>query len=169
MRLNFEVRPPPAPTAATALMLFDAQWNAARGVCGLLVHVELDRDSFREQRAAYSFFGADLRNAPGINNPANVEAQEDSSPRHQGYVQSVVTLGPRLELQQTFRAVSGLPGQEVPRYQALDLTGVVQLVRTVELAAGVHNLLDINHPEFGGTPGGVGIRRSVYVRLVWRP
>jgi iron complex outermembrane receptor protein len=119
-------------------------------------------------RGAYSFLALDLRNMPGFNNPANVQTQEDSSPRHQVYVQSVLSVARRLEFQQTFRAVSALSGQQVPAYQALDLTGIGQLARNIELSAGVHNLLDANHPEFGGTPGGVGIRRSFYVRLTWR-
>jgi iron complex outermembrane receptor protein len=121
-----------------------------------------------ELRGAYSLLVLDLRNVPGISNPANVQAQEDSSPRHQGYVQSIVSLTPRVALQQTLRAVGPLPGQQVPAYEALDLTGVMQLSPRLELSAGVHNLLDADHPEFGGTPGQVGVRRSLYVRLRWR-
>jgi iron complex outermembrane recepter protein len=119
-------------------------------------------------RGAYSYLSADLQNVPGINNPANVQAQEESMPRHQGYFQSIVSLAAGVELQQTLRAVSALPGQQIPAYNALDLTGIAQLARRLELSAGVQNLLDVNHPEFGGTPGLVGVRRSVYVRLTWR-
>jgi iron complex outermembrane receptor protein len=120
-------------------------------------------------RAAYSFLSPDLRNVSGISNPASVAVLEGSSPRHQGYVQSVVSIAPRVELQQTFRSVSALPGQLVPAYEALDLTGQMQISRNVEISAGVHNLLDVNHIEFGGDPVRSGMRRSVYVRLAWRP
>ena len=39
----------------------------------------------------------------------------------------------------------------------------------VELSVVGQNLVDANHPEFGGTPGLVGVPRSVYAKVIWLP
>jgi iron complex outermembrane recepter protein len=124
-----------------------------------------------ELKGAYSFLDLELENKRGFTDPANVAnalSRSNSSPRHQGFLQSTFRLPNRVQLTQTFRAVSELRGQKVPAYQTADLVGTWGVMQNLELSIVGQNLLDANHPEFGGTPGLVGIPRSVYAKVVWR-
>lgn len=165
---NLTVFPEPEPVPHTVLQFQYA--NAVEGSSsGVEISPSVTVTQWWSVRGAYSLLDLELANVPGINNPANVAAQEASSPRHQAFVQSIVAPAPSLELQQTLRAVSALTGQNAPAYQALDLSALWRIARALELAVAAHNVTDANHSEFGGTPGGVGIRRTVYAKVTWRP
>ena len=61
-----------------------------------------------------------------------------------------------------------LEGQQVPALTTLDVAAIWPVAGSIELSAGGHNLLDPHHPEFGGTPGLVGMRPSAFVKVTWR-
>lgn len=125
-----------------------------------------------EVKGAYSFLDLTLENKPGFNDPANVgnaRSRSESSPRHQGFLQSTLHVPGRIQLTQTFRAVGALKGQNVPAYQTLDLLGAWSISDDLTLSLAGQNLLDADHPEFGGTPGLIGIPRSLYATITWRP
>jgi iron complex outermembrane recepter protein len=151
------------------------QYQFVNGVEGQSRGIELSPSwiptGWLELKGAYSFLELTLENKPGFTDPtniANAQSRANSSPRHQGFIQSTVRLPRRVQLTQTFRAVGALTGQKVPAYQTLDLVGSWDVSQGFEVSLAGQNLLDANHPEFGGTPGLVGIPRSVYAKLVWR-
>lgn len=166
-RLFAESTPPPARTVIQYQFT-----NAVRGDSwGVEVTPTWIPTGWLELRSAYSFLDLNLENIPGFTDPANIgnaQSRSNSSPRHQGFLQSTISLPRRIQLTQTFRAVSALSGQNVPAYQTLDLLGMWGISQNVEVSLVGQNLFDANHPEFGGTPGLVGVPRSVYAKVVWR-
>jgi len=126
--------------------------------------------SWWELKASYSYLNLDLENKSGSNDPTSVPGYEGSTPRNQVMVHSFVNLPKKLELDETYRYVSALPAQLVRSYQTADLRFGWHFTRQMELSIIGRNLLQPYHAEFGGDPGGlVGIKRSVYAKIVWRP
>jgi iron complex outermembrane recepter protein len=122
-----------------------------------------------ELRASYSYLDMELENNPGSNDPTTVAADEGSSPRHQVAIQSLVNLSKKLEFDQTYRYVSALPAQTVASYQTMDTRFGWHITPELELSVGGQNLLQPHYAQYGGDPGGlVQIKRSAYLKLVWR-
>ena len=125
--------------------------------------------SWWELRASYAYLNMDLKTKPSSNDPSSVPGYEGSSPRHEVVVQSFLNLPRKLEFGQTFRYVSALRAQSVKGYETADVRFGWHLSPELELSVGGQNLLQPHHAAFGGDPGGpVGIKRSVYAKLVWR-
>ncbi len=123
-----------------------------------------------ELKASYSYLDMDLQLKTGSNDPTTIANNEGSSPHHQVVLQSFLNLPKKLEFDQTYRYVSSLPIQTVAAYSTMDARFGWHLTRQLELSVVGHNLLQPHHPEFGGDPGGlVGIKRSVYAKVVWHP
>jgi iron complex outermembrane receptor protein len=111
----------------------------------------------------------DMEDGPGSNDPTSVAGYEGSSPRHQATVQSFLNLPKKLEFEQTYRYVSALPAQMVKSYSTADARLGWLFIRQTELSVVGQNLMQPQHTEFGGDPGGlVGIKRSVYAQITWR-
>jgi iron complex outermembrane recepter protein len=123
-----------------------------------------------ELRPSYSHLEMRMENQPWSNDPTSVAGYNGSSPRHQVAVQSLFTLPKKLEFDQTYRYVAALPAQNVTSYSTADTRLSWHFAAQMEGSVVGRNLLQPHHPEFGGDPGGlVGIARSAYAQITWRP
>jgi iron complex outermembrane receptor protein len=111
----------------------------------------------------------DLEAKPDNVRPVTLPTLEGSTPRHQLSVQSLLTVGPRLQIDPAYRYVSARAALGIPAYHTADLRVGVQLRPGMELTIVGQNLFDPRHPEWARDPGPtVEIRRSAYVRLTLR-
>jgi iron complex outermembrane recepter protein len=80
--------------------------------------------SWWQLKGSYSYMRLDLRTKPGTGTdalqPLNILTTEGSSPHHQVVIQSLLNLPKKLELDQTYRYVSGLPAQLIAGYGTAD-------------------------------------------------
>jgi iron complex outermembrane receptor protein len=122
-----------------------------------------------ELRPSYSHLEVELENKSWSNDPTSVAGYEGSSPRHQVAIQSFFNLPKKLEFGQTYRYVSALQAQTIKSYSTADARVGWPFIRQMEWSLVGQNLLQPQHAEFGGDPGGlVGIKRSVYAQITWR-
>lgn len=120
-------------------------------------------------RGSYSYLHMDLSTRTGSLDPSTVSSTEGSSPHHQGMIQSSLDLPRKLELDQTLRYVSDLPAQQVRAYTTADVRFSWHATRSLDLSVVGQNLLQPQHAEFAGDPGGlVGIKRTVYAKITWQ-
>ena len=126
--------------------------------------------SWLRTRGAYALFSIDTKTRPGhTEDPLNLQAYQDSVPRHQGSVQASLTLPGRVEVDYAQRAVSQIVFHGVPRYVTGDARVGWQVVNGVTLAVAAQNLWAPNHVEFPRNDfEPIGIRRSVHVSVTWR-
>jgi len=144
--------------------------NGIRGTTkGFEVAPDWKPTGWWELRPSYSHLEMLMEDGPGSNDPTSVAGYEGSSPRHQGTMQSFLTLPKKLEFEQTYRYVSALSAQAVKSYSTADARLGWLFIRKMEFSVVGQNLLQPSHAEFGGDPGGlVGIKRSVYGQITWR-
>ena len=84
-------------------------------------------------------------------------------------IQSSLDLPKGLEFDQTLRYVSNLPAQQVRAYATADVRFSWHATRSLDLSVVGENLLQPQHAEFGGDPGGlVGIKRTAYAKITWQ-
>jgi iron complex outermembrane receptor protein len=144
----------------------------ANGVMGSSDGVEISPD-WQPTRAwqlkgSYSYLYINLENKPGNSDTSAVASYEGSSPRHQAFVRSTLTLPRDWQLDQTLRYVSALPAQQVGAYVTLDLRVSWPVAKHLTLSVAGQNLTDDHHDEFGHSPPpAVGLRRSVYATVTW--
>ncbi|MQA28515.1 MAG: TonB-dependent receptor plug domain-containing protein [Luteitalea sp.] len=145
--------------------------NAIRGtIDGFEMSPDWRPASWLRLKGAYAFLTIDMENRPGyLADDPNILLYEESSPRHQGFVQASLTLPGRLELDHIYRFVGRLPSHDIPGYVTADARLGWQLSNQVTVAIAGHNLLQPHHVEFfRDDVAPVGIRRSVYATLTWR-
>jgi iron complex outermembrane recepter protein len=120
-------------------------------------------------RGSYSYLYIDLSTRTGSQDATTVSSTEGSSPHHQVMIQSSLDLPKRLEFDQTLRYVSDLPAQQVRAYTTADVRFSWHATRSLDLSVVGQNLLQPQHAEFGGDPGGlVGIKRTAYAKITWQ-
>jgi iron complex outermembrane receptor protein len=120
-------------------------------------------------RGSYSYLYIELTTKTGSQGPSTVTSTEGSSPHHQVMIQSSLDLPKRLEFDQTLRYVSNLPAQQVRAYATADVRFSWHATRSLDLSVVGENLLQPQHAEFGGDPGGlVGIKRTAYAKITWQ-
>lgn len=110
----------------------------------------------------YSFLQLQIHPGPRAlpNNPtAAGEDTEGSSPHSQFFLMSSHDLRDDVEFDAIGRYVDELPFQDVPAYVALDLRLAWRPTCCSEISVVGQNLLDAEHPEFGGNNQ---IQRGVY-------
>jgi iron complex outermembrane receptor protein len=94
-----------------------------------------------------------------------------SAPRNQAQIHSYLDLTRDLQLNVGLSYVGRVPEFGVPAYVSTDLSLVWRPKDSLEFRAGVTNLFDNHHPEFG-TSGGQEVAaetpRSVYVQVIYR-
>jgi iron complex outermembrane receptor protein len=145
----------------------------ANGIEGHTIGAEMAPDwkinSHWQLRGSYSYLHMSLRDAPGYTDVGSLLASYlGSSPHHTATIQSLVNLPKRLELDTTWRYVSALPAQKVSPYETVDMRWGWHVGEHAEFSVVGQNLFQPFHPEFGGDPGPlVGIKRGVYVKIVW--
>jgi len=158
---------PPAPTHVVVPFFF------GNGLSGNTAGFEIAPDwtptSRWRLRGSYSYLYIDLSTRAGSQDTTTVTSTEGSSPHHQVTIQSSLDLPKRLEFDQTLRYVSDLPAQQVRAYTTADVRFSWHATRSLDLSVVGQNLLQPQHAEFGGDPGGlVDIRRTVYAKITWQ-
>ena len=120
-------------------------------------------------KSSYSYLHIDLSNEAGSLDVSSARSIEGSSPQHQGSVQFFLNLPGRLEFDQTVRYVSALPAKQVRAYTTADVRFNWHATQSLDFSIIGQNLLQPQHAEFAGNPGGpVGIRRSAYLKVTWQ-
>jgi iron complex outermembrane receptor protein len=92
--------------------------------------------------------------------------REGNDPQHQFSFQSIMDLPAHFQFDVTGRYVDTLPSPNVPSYFTFDVRVAWQF-KNLELSIVGQNLLDNQHPEFGGVTGRREIERSVYGKISW--
>jgi len=164
---SFFLEPLPLPVHAVLPLLTS---NGIRGTTkGFEVAPDWKPTSWWELRPSYSHLEMLMEDGPGSNDPTSVAGYEGSSPRHQATIQSFLNLPKKLEFEQTYRYVSALRAQTVKSYSTADARVGWLFIRQMDLSVVGQNLMQPQHDEFGGDPGGlVGIKRSVYAQITWK-
>jgi iron complex outermembrane receptor protein len=145
--------------------------NAIRGTTdGFEISPDWRPAGWLQLKGAYSFLTVDMENRPGYADDSSIAVYEGSSARHQGSLQASLSLPGRLELDHTYRFASRLRSHDIPRYVTADARLAWQFSSGLTLAIAGQNLLGPNHVEFfRDDVAPVGIRRSVYATVTWRP
>ncbi len=169
--LSVENRPPVVETVPPPLH-FVLPLYLRNGIQAESAGVEVaslwDLRSWWRLRASYSFLHLNARRKATSNDASTVGQLEGDSPQHKAAVQFYWTLPRSLDLTLTYRYVSAVPDQGVPRYHTGDVRIAKRVSRELELSVTGQNLLQPSHVEYAGDPGPlVGIRRSGYLQLTW--
>jgi outer membrane receptor for ferric coprogen and ferric-rhodotorulic acid len=113
----------------------------------------------------------DLRNKSGNTDSGTVQTDEGSSPRHEIVLQSLFKLRKGFDFDPTYRYVSALPAQAAKSYSTMDVRLGWQFAEHFDLSVVGQNLFQAQHGEFAtGIPnqGNIGIRRSAFLKVVWK-
>ena len=110
-----------------------------------------------------------LKRGPNSLDVGTAPIIEGSSPKHQVTAFSYLDFAKRIDLDLTFRYVSGLPELMVPAYSTADARFAWQATRHFQFSVVGQNLFQPYHFEFSGDPGPlVGIKRTVYGQIAWK-
>jgi iron complex outermembrane receptor protein len=112
-------------------------------------------------RAGYTYLELNVERTPGTTDFSGVR-QEGDSPQHQSFIRSSLSLTEKLALDLSTRYVGNLPNQRVPAYATGDARLGWQLTDRFELELVGRDLLDPQHPEFGGPSNRREIQRSFH-------
>jgi iron complex outermembrane receptor protein len=119
-------------------------------------------------RGSYTHVHLDASRYPTSNDASTVRQLQGDTPEHKIVIQSDTNLGRLFDLGLTYRYVSAIPNQNVRAYSTGDVRLARRLGREFELSVTGRNLFQPYHPEYGGLPGPlVGIRRAVFLKLIW--
>ncbi len=154
----------PAPTH----LLLPAQFgNGLLGQTkGFEIAPEWRPTSYWRLRGSYSYLKMNLEKSRNSLDIGTAPGIMGSSPNHQVFLQSFLSLPKRTTFDFDYRYVSKLIGQSVPAYSTMDARAAWRPILPLEIALIGRNLLQPHHPEFGTDPGGlVGIRRSLVFEL----
>jgi len=122
-----------------------------------------------ELRASYSYVSLNLEDKATHTKTDYVSSYEGSSPHNVATAQALFNLSRRFEFDPTYRYVGALPAQGVKSYSTVDARLGWHFTGQVELSLVGQNLLQPQHAEFGGAPGGlIGVKRSVYAQITWK-
>jgi iron complex outermembrane receptor protein len=143
--------------------------NALRGeTFGAEVAVAWRPTHFWNLNGAYSLLQMQLH----IDSASPTDEQtEGRNPEHQFQFHSTLTLPRNFELDTSLYHVSSLVTNGVPSYTRLDARLGWRFTENVELSMAMQNLLDKQHPEFGGDLTGVlnrEVPRGAYGKITWR-
>jgi iron complex outermembrane receptor protein len=120
-------------------------------------------------KGSYAYLQLNVQKWRGSLDAATPASTNGTSPKHQVIVQSFFDLPGRLEFDQTYRYVSALSAQSVESYGTADVRLGWRPKGPFELSVVGQNLFQPHHAEFGGDPGPlVGIKRSVFAKIIWR-
>jgi len=130
-----------------------------------------------ELRPFYSLQVLDARPAAGSTDTSTAATLEGSSPRHQAGLKAYYTPAPRWAVDGFLRYVDTLAQSgvvsassgttRVPAYVDLSLRLGYTLVPGLELNLTGQNLLDSQHPEFGGVNTRSELSRSLLLEVRW--
>jgi iron complex outermembrane receptor protein len=119
-------------------------------------------------RGSYSYMHLNAERYSTSNDASTVKQLQGDSPQHKVVAQSYFTLPRGFDFSFTYRYVGAVPDQNVRAYSTADARVAKRITREIELSAVGQNLFQPHHAEYGGLPFGlVGIRRAVYLKLLW--
>jgi iron complex outermembrane receptor protein len=122
-----------------------------------------------ELKGSYSYLHLYVHDKTGFTDALNTVSDNGSSPHHQVVIQSLFSFVKKFEFDTTYRYVSALPAQLVNAYGTVDVRLGWRPVPGWELSIVGQNLLQPHHAEFGSdVDTSVGIKRSVYAKIIWR-
>ena len=113
-------------------------------------------------------------------NPAGADLNrgawlEGSTPRNMGGVRSLLSLGPRFDIDAQYRRQSRIrrmpvdvTGEGIPGYAEIDLRLGWRVSDQLDLSLVGQNLLHDEHVEFGPPEARGALERAAYVRATWR-
>jgi iron complex outermembrane receptor protein len=120
-------------------------------------------------KGSYSYLHLYVHDKPGFTDNINTVSDNGSSPHHQFVIQSHFNFPKKFDFDVTYRYVSSLPAQLVNAYGTGDVRLGWHPVADWELSVVGQNLLQPHHAEFGSDVDTiVGVKRSVYAKIVWR-
>lgn len=159
-------------TSPIAALLLNVPF--ANGIKGTTDGLEIAPDwkpvKWWELRGNFSHVHLALRPKAGFSDTGTVSSYEGSSPHREASVQSLFDLPADLEFDLDYSYVSRLPAENVKAYQTGDARLGWNAGRHWQFTVAGRNLLQPHHQEFvGDNNDAVGIRRSVYAGLSWRP
>ncbi len=156
--------------SAPAHLLLPAEFgNGLEGsTIGGEIAPEWKPTSFWTLKGSYAFLHMVIKKEPGSLDVGSAAQVAGSSPQHQVVAQSQMDLPKHFTFDLTYRYVSPLSGLGVAAYSTGDARLAWNLARHFEFSVVGSNLMQPHHIEFPSDPGpSVGIRRSVYGKLVW--
>ncbi len=120
-------------------------------------------------RGSYSYLHMSLRDKPGFTDVGGLlGTYAGASPGSVASFQSLFNLPKHFEFDQTYRYSGTLPEYSVAAYSTADARLGWHVGEGLDFSVVGQNLLQPSHAEFGGDPGPlVGIKRSVYAKIVW--
>jgi len=123
-----------------------------------------------ELNAAYSLLVFDLDLSPGSGDTSrsNLDGRD---PNYQFNIRSHMDLPRNFEFDLALYFIDKLDALNVPSYTRLDTRLGWLPTETLEVSLFLQNLLDPQHPEFGGFDGGITtteIPRSIYGKVIWK-
>jgi len=157
---------PPPPRVVLQLPLA----NALKGdTTGFEIAPDWKPVEWWELKGSYSYLHLYVHDKAGFTDNLNTVSDNGSSPHHQVVIQSLFNFPKNFQFDATYRYVSALPAQLVNAYGTADLRLGWRPVPRWELSIVGQNLLQPHHAEFGSDVDTlVGIKRSVYAKIVWR-
>ena len=119
----------------------------------------------------YSFLEMHIKRSPDSLDVGTALSIQGSSPQHQATFESDVDFARRFSVDLIYRYVSSLVAQRVPAYSTGDARFAWKASQHFELSVVGQNLLQPHHEEYAGEDNGpvVGIKRSVYGQITWKP
>ncbi len=115
--------------------------------------------------AYHAILQMDLKTDDNSKDTSTVKNLDGSSPKHQSSLRSYMDLPGKTSLDCIFRYVSELPFQGIDNYFNLDVRLGWKVKPNLELSIVGQNLLDTEHPEYGG---GSEVQRGCYAKIQWQ-
>jgi iron complex outermembrane receptor protein len=137
---------------------------------GLEVDGRLRPASFWNLVVGYTLFEIHLHTTANSQDFETTAESEGSSPRHAFLVRSELNLPHKLEFDTAAYFVGALVGPQIPSYTRVDARLGWHVSESLELSAGVQNLLTLQHLEFGSGDLLVAtqVGRNAYGKFTWR-
>jgi iron complex outermembrane receptor protein len=137
---------------------------------GIEISTTLKYTSVWKLSAGYTLFEIHLHAIPASQDFSTARTTEGSTPRQQFQVRLELNLPHKLEFDTAVFYVGSLPGPEIPRYTRVDTRLGWRPKGPLEISAGLQNLLDPRHFEFGSGDlvNATQVGRNAYARVVWR-
>lgn len=137
---------------------------------GLELSTTVKSTSFWKVMVGYSLFQIHLHALGGSQDLETSRDEQGTSPHQQFELRIQTKLPHQLEFDTAVYCMGRLVSEDVPQYTRLDARLGWRPARPLEISAGLQNLLDPRHYEFGSGDlvEAAQIGRSVYGKVTWR-
>ena len=137
---------------------------------GLELSTTLKPNSFWKLSTGYTLFEIHLHALPQSQDLSKAADSEGSAPRQQLQAHLELNLPHKIELDTAVYCVGSLPSLAVAQYTRVDARLGWHPNEALEISAGLQNLLDPRHFEFGSGDlvNAAQVGRNAYGKLTWR-